>query len=100
MCVYENGEFYECLYYDKGDPFYSECANYKVKITCDKTYKIASSGELINEKQTDSTKTATYKLNSARSFAFVLSQKFYVLTEAIEGVKVNYYYSRIRKAIF
>ena len=92
LCVYENGEFFECLYYDKGDPFYSECANYKVSITCDSAYVIASSGELINEKHTAKTKTATYKLNSARSFAFVLSKNFSVLTSVVAGVKINYYY--------
>ena len=97
LCVYENGEFYECLYYDKGDPFYSECANYKVSITCDSDYKIASSGLLISEKQTQGVIAATYKLDSARSFAFVLSKNFSVLTDSIMGVKVNYYYYQDEK---
>ncbi len=92
LCVYENGEFYECVYYDKGDPFYSECANYKVKITCDKDYVIASSGALINQTQGQKTQTATYKIENARSFAFVLSKKFSVITNSVAGVKINYYY--------
>ncbi len=92
LCVYENGEFYECVYYDKGDPFYSECANYNVEITCDKNYKIASSGKLINQTQNERTQTLSYMLNNARSFAFVLSQNFSVLTDKSTGVNINYYY--------
>ncbi len=92
LCVYENGEFYECVYYDKGDPFYSECANYKVSITCDKKYQVASSGGLVSQTQNDSTKTATYKIDNARSFAFVLSQNFKVLSDSSLGVNINYYY--------
>ncbi len=92
LCVYDNGEFYECVYYDKGDPFYSECANYKVSITCDKSYQIASSGTLIKQTKSEKTQTATYKIDNARSFAFVLSQNFSVLTDNVAGVNVNYYY--------
>ena len=92
LCVYENGEFYECVYYDKGDPFYSECANYKVSITCDKEYQIASSGGLVKNIKNDSTQTATFKLDSARSFAFVLSKNFSVISDKTTGVNINYYY--------
>ncbi len=92
LCVQADGEFYECLYYDKGDPFFSECANYKVKITCDKDYVIASSGGLTSQTKNANTQTAMYKLDNARSFAFVLSKKFSVKTDSVLGVKVNYYY--------
>ena len=92
LCVYENGEFYECVYYDKGDPFYSECANYKVSITCDQKYKIASSGALIKQTQKGQTQTSVYKIDNARSFAFVLSQNFSVISDKSTGVNINYYY--------
>ncbi|MBE7081921.1 MAG: M1 family metallopeptidase [Clostridiales bacterium] len=92
LCVYENGEFYECVYYDKGDPFYSECANYQVKITCDSEYLVASSGAQIDKTKSGNTQTLTYKVDSARSFSFVLSKNFSVLTDKTTGTQINYYY--------
>ena len=92
LCAFSNGSFYECAYYSFGDPFFSECADYKVKLTCDKEYVVASSGVEIDKKQTENKITYTYKLNNARSFAFVLSKYFKCETDDSTGVIINYYY--------
>ncbi len=92
LCAFSNGSFYECAYYSFGDPFYSDCADYNVTFTYDKNFIVASSGVETNKKQTESKITSTYKINSARSFAFVLSQGFLCETDNSTGTKINYYY--------
>ena len=91
LCVYDNG-FYECEYYSFGDPFYSECADYLVSITLPSGYVIASSGELKQDKKVGEKNTFVYKINSARSFAMVVSKGFKVASEKQDKVTVNYYY--------
>lgn len=91
LCVYNNG-FYECLYYSYGDPFYSDVADYKVTITLPETYVVASSGKLTQSKKENGKKSQTYTINSARSFALVVSKEFKVITENQDGVSVSYYY--------
>ncbi len=92
LCAVQDGEFYECAYYDLGDPFFSDCANYNVKITCDKDYVIASSGALKGERQESGQKTCEFSAKNARSFAFVLSKNFQVVNKKVLGKQVNYYY--------
>ena len=92
LCVYEEAGFVECPYYSCGDPFLSDCANYKVNLNLPPEYTAASSGKLINESSSGERKTLTYELENARDFALVLSDKFQVLTADAAGVTVNYYY--------
>ncbi len=92
LCGIEDGSFYECVYYSSGDPFYSDVADYMVKLNVDKGYVVASSGELIGSETTGDRVSYVYEIKSARSFAMVLSKDFTVLSEDFNGVKVNYYY--------
>ena len=92
LCATDNGSFYECVYYAIGDPFYSDCADYTVTLTANKDLVVASSGRLCSENISTDTATRTYKINNARSFAFVLSKNFKVATDNSTGVAVNYYY--------
>ncbi len=92
LCAYDKDGFYECVYYANGDPFYSECADYKVSITLDSEYVVASSGKLLSEeKQADKTKWC-YEISSARSFAFVLSKNFESIVDTSTGVEITYYF--------
>ena len=92
LCAFSNGTFYECVYYSLGDPFYSDCANYKVKLTCDKKYMVASSGVEIDKTQTQNKITSTFRIDNARSFAFVLSQDFKCEIDDTSGTRIKYYY--------
>lgn len=91
-CVYENGDFVIDSYHYNGDPFYSEVANYNVNLTADNSLVLATSG-LINSK-VKSESTTTYSMNALtiRDFAMVLSDKFKVVTDTIDGTTINYYY--------
>lgn len=92
LCGIEDGNFYECVYYAKGDPYYSDCADYTVTFSCDKKYVIASSGTSIKSTEADNIKTETFAIKKARSFAIVLSEFFKKETTAAAGVQINYYY--------
>ena len=92
LCGIENGAFYECVYYANGDPFFSDIADYRVTLTCDKKYTVASSGQMVGEKIDGEKFVGTYEISSARGFAFVLSEKFKVVKDTFNKTEILYYY--------
>ena len=97
LCVYDNG-FYECVYYAYGDPFFSECADYKVTLTMPEKYILATSGEVVKRQTSGGKTTSEMKISSARSFAMVVSEQFNVLTAEVNGTMISYYYYNDEKA--
>ncbi len=91
VCVYENG-FVENEFASNGDPFYSDIANYDVEISYDAKYTFVSSGNVVKETSENGKKTTCINGEKLRDFCFVLSEKFEVISQEINGVKVNYYY--------
>ena len=91
LAVYEKGEWRLDPYSRIGDPFYSEISNFDVKITCNRNYIIASSGNLVNEEYKGSDKIAHYKQANIRDFAFVMSKDFLVKSKEVNQTKVNYF---------
>lgn len=93
-CVYEDGiGFIQDLYHSNGDPFYSDCANYQVDITYPSKFTLASTGEQKSTQDLpENYKKTSIKAEKVRDFAFVLSDKFQVLTESVDGIMVNYYF--------
>ncbi len=92
LCVYENSEFYENVYYPSGDPFYSDCANYKVSLKVPSKYVVASS---LNPQYTICSSDYTeydYVQNSVREIAFILSDKFNVMKKEVLKTSLYYYY--------
>lgn len=92
LCAMDENGFYECVYYANGDPFFSEVADYKVTLTAESKYVVASSGKVISGKTEGEKSTYTYKIDDARSFAFVLSEKFESVTDNSTGVEISYYF--------
>ncbi|MBQ3493363.1 MAG: M1 family metallopeptidase [Clostridia bacterium] len=92
LCARGEQGFYECVYYSNGDPFYSDCADYTVKITLDKNFVVASSGKLCSSIEKGELTTKTYKIDNARSFAFVCSKLFKSITKTVDEVEITYYY--------
>lgn len=92
LCAMDEDGFYECVYYSNGDPFYSEVADYKVTLTADSNLVVASSGKVVSSKATGDKSTHFFEIKNARSFAFVLSEKFESVTDNSTGVEINYYF--------
>ena len=91
-CVLDNGKYYESVYYPAGDPFYSECADYEVKLKVPSEYVVASSMGAISTEWSGGYTTYNYVRQNVRDIAFILSKKFSVLQKTINGVDVKYYY--------
>ena len=92
LCAYTSAGFVECPYYSCGDPFLSECANYRVTLDLPPEYVVATSGKAGKESTVAERKKCTYTLENARDFAVVLSDKFNVETRTVGGTEIKYYY--------
>ncbi len=92
LCGIEDESFYECVYYANGDPYYSDCADYKVTFTCDETFVVASTGKIDSMATSNNKKSSCYSIENARSFCLVLSKEFEMVSEQVNGVEVNYYF--------
>ena len=95
-CVYDNG-WVQDVYCTNGDPFYSEMANYSVEITYPKYMQIATTGDVTTSSGVK-TKTTLAEAKTVRDFAFVLSDKFEVLSSKAGDVSVNYWYFNDKNA--
>lgn len=92
LCGVQDGGFFECVYYSDGDPFYSDCAEYKVRLTLPKEYGLAATGEITEERMLESKKVYTVSATNVRDFALTLSKKYRVLSEQIGGKTLKYCY--------
>lgn len=92
LCGLNGDEFYECVYYQTGDPFFSDTANYQVSITTPKEKVVASSGKLVKEHVQGEEKTSIFTINNARSFCLVVSNEFNVLEKKVGKTTIKYYY--------
>lgn len=92
LCGIKNGAFVECTYQPLGDPFYSDCADYKVSITLPKEYSVAASGECMEERTLERKTVYEYSAKNSRDFALVLSRKYLRKENVVHGKKIIYYY--------
>ncbi|MBE5744179.1 MAG: M1 family metallopeptidase [Clostridiales bacterium] len=90
--VYENGEFYSNVYYPAGDPFYSECADYKVKLNVPSSFVVASSLPFDKTEWIGGNTEYVLSGNSVRDVAFFLSKKYNVIKKSAGKTQVTYYY--------
>lgn len=92
-CVYEDGAFDESGYNANGDPFYSDMANYDVKLNLDNSnYIVAGTGEKTDIKQVNGKYQTTFNADLVRDFAMVISDKFEVISDKVGDTNVEYYY--------
>ena len=92
LCGRKNGGFCETPYYSDGDPFYSDCAEYKMTLTLPKEYLAAATGQIVEERILESKKVYTMSATNVRDFALVLSDKFRVSSAQVNGKTLSYYY--------
>ncbi len=92
LCGFKNGGFYECEYYSDGDPFYADCADYKISLTLPREYEVACTGEILEEGSLESKKVYTVYALNVRDFALVLAESYRVLSETVGDTRLSYYY--------
>lgn len=92
LCYVENGNYCCTPYYNVGDPFVSEVANFDVTLKIAENYTVASTGNLTEATSENGYVTYNYKADAVRDFAFVASEKFKKLSQTAGKVTVNYFY--------
>ncbi|MBQ8405312.1 MAG: M1 family metallopeptidase, partial [Clostridia bacterium] len=92
LCGFKNGGFNECVYYSCGDPFYTDCADYKLRLTLPKEYTVASTGVLTDEDMLESKKVYTMYATKVRDFALVLSKNYRKERAKVGNTELVYYY--------
>ncbi len=92
LCVYENDKYYECEYYQYGDPFYSENASYEVTLKVPSEYSVASSLYCKNLLIEGATTTYTYEENNVKDIAFTLSKNYEIVKNKVDDIEICYYY--------
>ena len=89
LCGFKNGGFYESVYYSDGEPFYSDCADYKLSLTLPKEYEAAASGRVVSERMLESKRVYSFEAEKVRDFACVLSESFRVEKTQVNGTAIS-----------
>ena len=92
LCHIDNGAYSATPYYNVGDPFVTDVANYSVSLTLPDSYIVASTGNIVEVSSLNGLSTYKYTANAVRDYALVLSQNFKKLTATTGDTQVNYYY--------
>ncbi|WP_223378048.1 M1 family metallopeptidase [Schnuerera sp. xch1] len=90
-CVYDINGWNTDPYYNIGDPFYSNIANYDVTIIVPEDVIVATSGNVIEEKVKRDKKTYIIEGRLIRDFAWVASSDFIVEESTVEGIAIKLY---------
>lgn len=90
-CMYRDGAFVADPYYSTGDPFFSDTANYNVKLTVPEDHVGAFTGSVRDETTADGNKTYTVTADNVRDFAAVFG-KYEKMSGIAGSTIVNYYY--------
>lgn len=92
LCVFENGAFSEYPYYQNGDPFYSECADYFLEFSTTSDTAFASTGELTDSFVQDGKYYYQAEARNVRDLAVCLIDNGTVITQRVGATDVNYVY--------
>ncbi len=90
--VYDERGFNNDPYYEVGDPFYSDVADYSVKLTVPSGFTVATSGVIKNEEKSGNNKVLTIEANAVRDYAAVVSNQFKCIEKKVNNTTVYSYY--------
>ncbi len=96
-CVYDGEKYYECVYSNIGDPYYSEACDYTVSLTLPSVYTVASSGMATGSTIGGENTTYTFNIQGGRDFAFALGKDFQVTQRETGDVKIYYYSDEVNE---
>lgn len=96
LSVYDNEKWYDYPYYNMGDPFYSETADYQATITAPEDWTVAATG-VLSMREEDRFNVWTIEAPGRRDFGFVASDRFEVMQQQAGDVLVRSYYLKEHK---
>lgn len=85
LCARQGDEWVEQTLLGFGDCYFSDVANYEIRLTVEKDEIVASSGKRVGVINSEANTTYTYKAENVRDFAFCVS-KNYVCVSGVSGV--------------
>ena len=92
VAVYDEDGWNLDPYYQIGDPFYSDIANYNVRINTDKDVVIASSGNILSEVVERDKKIYEIEGKLIRDFAWSASKDFKIAEKKLDNTNIKLYY--------
>lgn len=92
LCVYDKEGWSTYPYFPIGDPFYSDVANYNVRISVPEDYHIACTGDILSITQKGNKKIWEIRALAVRDFAFVVSDRFMVDSKKVGNTTIYSYY--------
>lgn len=93
LAEYENGDWSHAAFYGMGECFYSETADYDVKLTVPAGFTLAATGTETEKIETDDAVTYVCHAPCVRDFAFSASRTFVWADAVFDGVRVNVLYN-------
>lgn len=94
LCAYDGG-FLEYVYAENGDPFVSECADYRVTLTVPAQFALYGGGEIVRT-ESDDKAVYTVTAENTRDIALVLSDRLSAVSTGVtiggRDVTVEYAY--------
>ena len=94
LAEYENGEWSHTAFIGVGECFYSEIADYDVRITVPAELTVAASGTENAKTDNGETVTCTYYAPCVRDFVFAASADFICESKVFDEVTVNVFYRK------
>lgn len=92
LCVYDKEGWHKDPYYKIGDPFYSDIAYYNFTLYAPAEYILATTGEIVEQKEEKGKKKWVVKTGPVRDFAFVMSKEFKIKETYAGKTRVMSYY--------
>ena len=95
--IREDGKWRTDSYYNIGDPFYSETADYSVSLVTPTGWTVAGAGRVVTTVNGDETVTE-FTASNVRDFALVASGNMTMVDKTVDGTAIRYYYAADAKA--
>lgn len=89
MAVYDDEGWNLDKYYELGDPFYSETADYNVTIDMPEGMSAAFTGDILSDTVAYGRRVLSLSETGVRDFAFALSRHYVIDTEMVDGIEVR-----------
>ncbi len=91
LAVYQDGDWVADPYASRGDPYYSEAADYAVALTYPSEYALACTGSIVKQESGGGLTTSYAAASKVRDFACMLSTGMQKAEETYEGVRILSY---------
>ena len=91
MAIYDEDGWHVEPYSFRGEVYYNEIGDYYVTINVPKTYLVASSGMLVQEKEIGLRKELEYSIKDARDFSFSASSDYRLYERTIDDIAYEIY---------